>query len=164
MFFITNRPAYGHYFGSGIEPGISGVYLVRSSPKLGASTTRSSYCPKMGSMPAIVTTGRVFHHQPPPVDFFGSGIRTRHIRRIFSPFSFKAWSLNHPANLLPNMVFVSHSNDGTCFSSPTAQPIDFFGSGIRTRHIRRMFSPFSSRARSLNHSAILLPKCGLCQP
>ena len=99
--------------------------------------------------------------------FLAEGFEPPHIQRTFSPFSSKARSLNHSAILLPlNVVYASHSNDGTCFSSPTAQPMDFFGSGIRTRHIRRIFSPFSSKARSLNHSAILLPKtkCGLCQP
>ena len=48
--------------------------------------------------------------------------------------------------------------------SDTAQNVDFFSSGIRTRHIRRIFSPFSSKARSLNHSAILLLNIGLRLP
>ena len=45
---------------AGFVPGISGVFLVRSPPKLGVLTTRPSCCPKMWSMPAIVTTGRNF--------------------------------------------------------------------------------------------------------
>ena len=55
------------------------------------------------------------------------------IRRIFSPFSaMKYRGLNHSAILTSkNVVYVSHSNDGTCFSSPTTQPMDFLeGTGL----------------------------------
>ena len=40
--FSTNRPAYGRFLAAGFEPGISGVYLDLSPPKLGALTTRPS--------------------------------------------------------------------------------------------------------------------------
>ena len=39
--------------------------------------------------------------------------------------------------------------------------MDFLAAGFEPPHIRRIFSPFSSKARSLNHSAILLPKIWL---
>ena len=151
----------GLFLAAGLEPGISGVYLVRSPSKLGALTTRPSCCPKMWSMPAIVTTGRVFHHQPPSLwtllaAGFEPGISGVYLVR--SPPKLGALTTRPSCCRSTNLVYASHSNDGTCFSSPTAQPMDFFGSGIQTRHIRRVFSPFSCKAQSLNHSDILLPK------
>ena len=147
-------------FGSGFEPGISGVYLVRSPPKLGALTTRPSCCQKMWSMPAIVTTGCVFHHQPPSLcTFLAAGFKPgiSGVYLVRYPLKLgafttrpsccqKMWSM--PAIVTTGRVF-HHQPPSLC---------TFFGSGIRTRHIRRIFSPFSSKARSLHHSAILLPK------
>ena len=77
---------------------------------------------KMWSMPAIVTTGRVFHHQPPSlwtflVAGFEPGISGVYLVRS-SP---KLGALTTRSSCCPkNLVYASHSNDGTCFSSPTA--------------------------------------------
>ena len=111
-------------------------------------------------MPAIEATGRVFHYHPPSLwTFLAAGFEPSHIRRIFSLFSSEARGLNHSAILLlQNSVYASHSNNGTCFSSPSAQPMDVLAAGFEPPHIRRIFSPFSSKAQGLNHSAILLPK------
>ena len=53
-------------------------------------------------------------------------------------------------------AYACHSNDGTCFLSPTAQPMDFLeGQDFDPTLIRRIFSPFSvMKTRGLNHSAI----------
>ena len=82
------------------------------------------------------------------------------IRRIFSLFSaMKTRGLNHSAILSStlNLVYVSHSNDGTCFLVPTAQPMVFLeGQDFNPTTIQRIFSPFSAmKTRGLNHSAIL---------
>ena len=117
-------------------------------------------------MPAIVTTGRVFHHQPPSLwtflpAGFEPGISGVHL--VCSPP--KLGALTTRPSCCPKGVYASHSNDGTCFLLPSTQPMNFFGSGIQPRHIRRIFKPFFSKARSLNHSAILLPrKFGLRLP
>ena len=81
------------------------------------------------------------------------------IRRIFSPFlAMKTRGLNHSA-IQPSEVlaYACHSNDGTCFLSPTAQPMNFLeGQDFDPTLIRRIFSPFSAmKYRGLNHSATL---------
>ena len=127
--FHHQPPSLWTFLAAGFEPGISGVYLVCSPPKLGALTTRPSCCCSKNLVYASHSNDGTCFSSPTAqsMDFFGSGVRTRHIRRIFSPFSSKARSLNHSAILLPqNVVYASHSNDGTCFSSPTTQPMDFF--------------------------------------
>ena len=116
-------------------------------------------------MPAIVTTGRVFHHHLASLwTFLAAGFERPHIRRIFSPFFSEARGLNHSAILLRcplNLVYASHSNDGTCFYI-TIRPAYglFLAAGFEPPHMRRIFSPFFSETRGLNHSAILL-RCPL---
>ena len=100
-------------------------------------------------MPAIVTTGRAFDHKPTVqlmVFLEGQDFDPTLIRRIYSPFSaMKNRGLNLsailPSNL--NFLYASHSNDGTCFLSPTAQPIDSLeGRDFDPTLIRRICSPF----------------------
>ena len=64
--------------------------------------------------------------------------------------------LNHSAILTPLKFGLRLPQLQGDVTRRQSSPVDFFGSGIRARHIRRIFSPFSSKARSLNHSAILL--------
>ena len=81
--------------------------------------------------------GTCFYHQPPSL---WTSLREQDFdptlnRRIFSLFSaMKYGGLNHSA-ILPSktLAYACHSNDGTCFLSPTAQPVNFFeGTGFRS--------------------------------
>ena len=136
--FHHHPPSLWTFLSAGFEsPHIRRIFSPFSSEARGLNHSAILLrCPQIWSMPAIVTTGRVFQHHPPSLwTFLASGFESPHIRRIFSPFSSEAWGLNHSAILLPpplNLVYASHSNDGTCFTSPSAQPMDFFGSRIRT--------------------------------
>ena len=135
MFFITNRAAYG-VFGSGIRTRhIRRMFSPFSSKARSLNHSAILLPKKMWSMPAIVTTGRVFHCQPPSLWSFlrEQDFDPTHIRRIFSLFSaMRLRALTTRPSCPQNVVYASHSNDGTYFSSPSAQPVDFFGSMIRT--------------------------------
>ena len=91
--------------------------------------------------------------------FLAAGLKPYRIRRIFSPFSLKAWSLHHSSILLSkNWSMPAIVTTGRVFS--TNQPAYglFLAAGLEPPRIRRIFCPFSSKARSLSHSSILLPK------
>ena len=67
---ITIRPAYGLFWQQDLNLFVSGVYLVGSSKRLGASTIRPSCCLKIWLTLAIVTTGRDFSTIRPAYGFF----------------------------------------------------------------------------------------------
>ena len=86
--FSTIRPAYGLFWQQYLNLRISGVYLVRSPQKLGALATRPSFCPKMWSLPAIVTTGRNFSTTHPANGHFwqqDSNLRISGVYLVRSP-------------------------------------------------------------------------------
>ena len=86
--FHHQPPSLWTFLAAGFEPGISGVYLVRSPRKLGALTTRPSCCAKMWSMPAIVTTGRNFSTIRPAYGLFwqqDSNLRISGVYLVRSP-------------------------------------------------------------------------------
>ena len=68
--FITNRPGYGLSCQQDLNLRLSGVYVVRSHQEARGPSHVAILLPyKYWRLPAIVTTGRVFHHQPSSVDF-----------------------------------------------------------------------------------------------
>ena len=123
------------FLAAGFEPPhIRRIFSPFSSEARALTTRLSCYAaPLIWSMPAIVTTGRVHHHPPSLWTFLAAGFEPSQIRRIFSPSPQRLGALTIRLSCCPlNLVYASHSNDGTCFSSPSAQPMDFFGSRIQT--------------------------------